>query len=242
MGGEIIFIIPAVLGFAAMATLGGTLVIWLVWMLARRWGPLSRRAGTSHFPIGATAAVLLAISLPAGCIRACQPIPQPESLRTVAAFEVPLSSAVDRANFLTILTDEASAEGLNLNVETAKEMERWAEMSPELRRSIHATVYRGGDLRQTAVYVSDRSHLGHAWISFTQGEDPALTRRFRERLMSRIIERWPETLSVPVAATGSLPNREDLVRGDHGYEIDPAKMAGYICGTAPGNAPHSVCD
>jgi hypothetical protein len=46
MGSEIIFIIPAVLGFAAMATLGGTLVVWLVWMLARRWGPLSRRAGS----------------------------------------------------------------------------------------------------------------------------------------------------------------------------------------------------
>ena len=55
------------------------------------------------------------------------------------------ASAVDRANFLTTLTAEARAEGLNLNVETAKEMERRAEMSPELRRSIHATVYRGGD-------------------------------------------------------------------------------------------------
>ncbi|MFC5388542.1 hypothetical protein U0030_12005 [Brevundimonas bullata] len=242
MGSEIIFIIPAALGFAAIATLGGTLVVWLVWMLARRWGPLSRRGGSSHFPIGATAAVLLAISLPAGCIRACQPIPQPESLRTVAAFEVPLTSAVDRANFLTILTAEARAEGLDLNVETAKEMERWAEMLPELRRSIHATVYRGGDLRQTEAYVSDRSHLGHAWISFTKGEDPALARRFRERLMSRTVERWPETLSVPVAQTGSLPNKEDLVLGDHGYEIGPAEMAGYLCGTAPGNSPHSACD
>lgn len=186
--------------------------------------------------------MLLAISLPAGCIRACQPILQPESLRTVAAFEVPLASAVDRANFLTILTAEARAEGLNLNVETAKEMERRAEMSPELRRSIHATVYRGGDPSQIEAYVSDRSHLGHAWISFTKGEDPALARRFRERLVSRTVERWPETLSVPVAQTGSLPNKEDLVRGDHGYEIDPAKLAGYICGTAPGNAPHSACD
>lgn len=241
MGSEIIFIIPAVLGFAAVATLGGTLVVWLVWMLARRWGPLSRRVSSSRFPRAATAAVLLAISLPAGCILATRPVPQPESLRVVAAFEVPLTSAVDRADFLTILTAEARAAGLAVNVETAEEMERWAEMSPELRRSIDARVYRG-DLRQTEAYVSDWTDLGHPWIAFTQGEEPALARRFRERLMSRTVERWPETLRVPVAQTGAIPNREDLVRGDHGYEIDPAKMAGYICGTAPGNAPHSACD
>jgi len=242
VGSEIIFIIPVVLGFAAVATLGGTLVVWLVWMLAHRWGPLSWRTGSPRFPTGAIAAVLLAISLPVGCVRSCQPVHQPESLRTVAAFEVPLTSADDRVDFLTILTAEAKAEGLDFNVETEEEMERWAEMSPELRRSIHATVYRGGDSRQTEAYVSDRSHLGHPWISFTQGEDPALALRFRKRLMSRTVERWPETLSVPIAQTGSLPNKADLVRGDHGYEINPARMAGYICGTAPGNAPHSACD
>lgn len=242
MGGEIIFVIPAVLGFAAVATLGGMLLVWLLWMLARRWGPLSMRAGSPRFPIGRTAAVLLAISLPAGCIRACQPVPQPESLRTVAAFEVPLTSAVDQADFRAILTAVTKAEGLDVNVETAEEMDRWAQMSPELRRSIDATAYRGGDLRQTEAYVSDMSHLGYVWISFTQGEDRALSRRFRERLISQTLKRWPETMTVPVAQTGSLPNKQDLVRGDHGYEIDPAKMAGYICGTAPGNAPPSACD
>lgn len=242
MGSEIIFLIPAVLGFAAVATLGGTLVAWLLWMSARRWVPLSRQAGSSRFPFGATAAVLLAISLPAGCIRACQPIPQPESIRTVAAFEVPLMSAVDRADFLSILIAEAAAEGLNVKVETAQEMERWAEMSPDLRRSIHAIAYRGDDLRQVEVRVSDERHLGHTWISFNQGDDPALAQRFRDRLMSRTMERWPETLSVPVAETGTLPHREDLAKGPNGYEIDPARSAGYNCGTAPGNVPESACD
>jgi hypothetical protein len=242
MGGEIFFIIPEVLGFAAVATLGGMLMLWLVWIVAGRLGPFSWRRGSSRFPVGAIAAVLLAISLPAGCIRALQPVPQPESLRTVAAFEVPLTSTVDRADFLTILTAEARAEGLDVNVETAEEMERWAQLSPELRRSIYATVYRGGDLRQNEAHVSDMSHLGHVWISFTQGEDPALARRFRDRLMSKTLERWPATLSVPVAQTGALPHKEDLVRGDEGYEIDPARMTGYICGTAPGNAPQSACD
>lgn len=242
MGGEIIFLIPAMLGFAAVATLGGTLLLWLVWLGAHRWGPLSQRMGSSRFPVGATASLLLAISLPVGCIRAMQPVPQPESARTVAAFEVPLTTSVDWADFLTILSAEAAAEGLDVKVETAQEMERWAEMSPEFRKSIHAIVYRGGDFGQTEARVSDQFHFGHVWISFSQGGDPALARRFRERLMSRTIERWPETLSVPVAQTGSLPHKADLVRGNHGYEIAPAKMAQYICGTAPGNAPQSACD
>ncbi len=160
----------------------------------------------------------------------------------MAAFEVPLTTAVDRADFLTILNAEAAATGLDLNVETAEEMERWAEMAPNSRKSIGITVYRGGDIRQNEARVSDQFHFGHVWISFQQGEDPALARRFRERLMSRIVERWPETLSVPVAQTGALPHKEDLVRGDHGYEIDPSRIAGYICGTAPGNAPKWACD
>lgn len=171
-----------------------------------------------------------------------QPVPQPESARTVAAFEVPLTTAVDRADFLTILSAEAAVEGLDVNVETAQEMERWAEMSPELRKSIHAIVYRSGDFGQTEARVSDQFHFSHVWISFNEGEDPALARRFRERLMSRTTERWSETLSVPVTQTGSLPHKADLVRGDHGYGIAPAIMAQYICGTAPGNAPQSACD
>lgn len=242
MGSEIIFIIPPMLAFAALATLGGTIVLWLVWIGARRWGPVSWRRGSSRFPVGAIVAVLLAISLPVGCIRAFQPIPQPKSARTVAAFEVPLRTAADRADFLTILTAEAAAEGMDVKVETASDMDRWAKMSPRLRRSIHAIVYRGGDFRQTEARVSDESHVGYAWISFSRGEDPALAQRFRDRLMSQTVERWPETLSVPVARTGSLPFREDLIRGDDGYKIDPAKSSGYICGTAPGNAPKSACD
>lgn len=242
MGGEIIFIVPVVIGFAATATIGGTLLLWLVWIAARRWGPRSSRAAPPRFPVGATAAVLLAISLPVGCVRACQPVPQPESAKIVAAFEVPLTTAVERANFLTILNAEAAIEGLDVSIETAEEMDRWNEMALDLSESIEATAYRGNDIRQSEARVSDQNHLGQAWISFKRGEDPSLARRFRQRLMPRIIERWPGTLSVPVAQTGALPRKEDLRRSDHGYEIDPSRLAGYICGTAPGNAPKSACD
>ena len=159
----------------------------------------------------------------------------------MAAFEVPLTSAADRADFLAILTVEANAEGLDVKVETAEEIERWAEMSPKLRKSVGAIVYRGDDF-QTEARVSDQFHFGHVWISFAQGEDPASAQRFRDRVMSRTIERWPQTLAVPVAQTGSLPHREDLVRTDTGYKINPSRLAGYLCGDAPGNAPQLACE
>lgn len=242
MGGEILYIIPGVLVFVIGATLVGTFGLWLAWNAARRLGHKSWRTGSTRFPLAATAAVLLVISLPVGCMRACKPVPQPESSRLVAAFEVPLTTTTDRADFLALLSATAAAEGLDVNVETAEEMERWAQISPESRRSIEASVYRGGDIGQTEARVSDQLHIGHAWISFNHGRDPTLAQRFRDRLMPRIVDRWPETLSVPVTQTGGLPHKTDLVRGDNGYEIISTRMAGYICGTAPGNAPPSACD
>lgn len=134
------------------------------------------------------------------------------------------------------------AEGLDAKVETARDLERWAEMSPELRKSMGAIVYRDGDFLQTEARVSDQFHFSHVWISFARGEDPVLAQRFRDRLMSRMIERWPETLTVPIAQTGSLPHREDLIRTDTGYEIKPSRLARYLCGDAPGNAPELACD
>ncbi|HEX7781295.1 MAG TPA: hypothetical protein VF509_00660 [Sphingobium sp.] len=242
MGGEIIFVIPATLGYAALVTLGATFVLWFFWIAMRRWGHLSRRTGIPRFPVGKTASALFAISLIPGCILATQPVPQPESARTVAAFEIPLTTAVDRADYLSILSAEAAAEGLDVNIETAQEINKWSEMSPELRRSIHAIAYRGGDFGRTEATISDQFHFGHVWVTFTQGENPTLARRFRDQLMLRTIRRWPKTLRVPVAQTGALPLREDLVLSDAGYEIDPARLAGYVCGTAPGNAPPSACN
>lgn len=195
-----------------------------------------------RFPFGAMALVLFAISFTFSWMLAFQPVAQSEGAKTVAAFEVPLTSAVDRADFLAILTAEAKTEGLDVKVETAEEIERWAEMSPKLRKSLGAIVYRGGDFLQTEARVSDQFHFGHVWISFAQGDDPALARRFRDQVMSRTIERWPQTLAVPVAQTGSLPQREDLVRTDTGYKINPSRLAGYLCGDAPGNAPQRACE
>lgn len=243
VGSEIIFIVPYVVGFAAVMTAGGTFLVWLVWTVARRWGPRPVRKLPEAFPIRAVASLMLCLGLLTGCIRACQPVPQPESARTVAAFEVPLHTEADRADFLAILSREAAAEGLDVNIEGERDLEVWSEMSPDLRQTIGVSIWRGDVVRGNEVHVSDRYHNGQAWISFSRGEDPSLARRFRERLMSRISDRWPDTLSIPIPATGGLPLKQDLVRVDQGYEIDPARLAGYTCDPAmgPEAAPREAC-
>ncbi|WP_445191824.1 hypothetical protein ACT009_14795 [Sphingomonas sp. Tas61C01] len=241
MGGEIIYIIPAVLEYAAVMMIVSTFSLWLFRIGARRWVLLARLSEMSHLPVGATASVLSIISLIVGVIIAAQPVPQPRSARTVAAFEVPLNTALDRADLLSILRSEAARDDLTVEVETAQEMRTWAEMSPELRRSIDAVAYRGGHSKKMEVTISDKLQLGHVWVIFFRGEDLALARRFRAQLMARIFQRWPNTLRVPVAQTRALPLIADLIRNDAGYQIDPARLATYICGPAPENAPASAC-
>ncbi|WP_421730156.1 hypothetical protein [Brevundimonas sp.] len=77
------------------------------------------------------------------------------------------------------------------------------------------------------VGVSDSWNDGHVWIYFNRGENPVLAQRFCDRLMRQIFDRWPGTLSIPVFSSGGLPLRENLMIGDQGYEIDPAKLAQY---------------
>lgn len=236
MGSEIIFVVPYVAGFAAVVTIAGTFIIWLIWAGVRRWRPGAMRRGSTAFPTRLVSSALLCIALPAGCIWALQPVPQPESGRTVAAFEVPLNTAADRAEFLAILGREAAAEGLNISSESEEALERWNEMSPDFRRTISVDIWRDDARTGNEARVSDQFHPGDVWISFKQGEDPATALRFRERMMRQTFNRWPGTLPIPVAATGALPHKRDLVLGDRGYEIDPRSLSEYACGPAsPGS-------
>jgi hypothetical protein len=47
----------------------------------------------------------------------CGVAPQPESIKTVAAFEVPLESEADREQFLSVLRTAAEAEGMHVDAE-----------------------------------------------------------------------------------------------------------------------------
>lgn len=231
MGPEIIFAVPYVLGLAAVATIGGTLAIWLVWAGLRRWGPRSRREASTVFPTGVVGSVLLCLSLPVGCAWACQPVPQPESHRTVAAFEVPLITPADHAELLALLSREAAAEGLTLDPDS--EVEFFRRNTPDIP-IVEASIWRG-EVRDSEARILDMPQDSRVWISFSRGEDVAAAQRFRERAMRKVVERWPGTLAVPVAATGALPHKQDLVvTAKGGYAIEPAKMEGYGCRETPG--------
>lgn len=75
--------------------------------------------------------------------------------------------------------------------------------------------------------MDGHDHLGLVWIAFLEGEDPVSAARFRDRVMNRVMLRWPETMSLPVMPTGSIPNPYQLVRTPSGYKLNPAYISSY---------------
>jgi hypothetical protein len=144
---------------------------------------------------------------------------QPESSKTVSAFEVPLLSEDERNQFLDLLRREAKAEGLHVDAESKQELQDRARAIPEATMTIHAAIWRGSEDDQLEASVMDLGTLGRAWISFSRGRDPALATRFRERLMSQIVKRWPDTRRLPIMPTGAIPLHDDLLLTRDGYRV-----------------------
>lgn len=166
-------------------------------------------------------AVLALLSFCAGC----GVTSQPESARTVAAFEVPLLNAGERAEFLAVLSAAAKTEGLHVDATNAEDLKRLSEVSP---MTIHAAVWRGkNDDEPLAVAMDLPDNLGRAWISFFKGENPDLAKRFRERAMRKIFERWPSTQQLPIMPTGTIPLPADLRQTSEGYRVSPDAASKY---------------
>ena len=151
---------------------------------------------------------------------------QPESLKTIAAFEIPLRSAKERSEFLQLLEAQARVEGFHVDAASDPELKQMAKAIPSAAMSIHAAVWRGND-ESVEASVMDRGHLGFAWLSFAQGEEPMRSTRFRDRVVRLIYARWPATLPVPITPSGAMPLRDDLRRVPGGYKIDPAAAPRY---------------
>jgi hypothetical protein len=161
-------------------------------------------------------------------ISACGVAPQPESAKTVAAFEVPLPSQRDRDQFLAILRNAAANEGMHVDAASNEELKQQANVSPALEMTMNATVWKGAnDDESIASAMDHRDHIGQVWIAFSKGEDVALNSRLREAAMREIMRNWPETLSLPIMPTGAIPLHYDLIRTPDGYVVNPAEAHKY---------------
>lgn len=148
---------------------------------------------------------------------ACGVAPQPKSARTVAAYEVPLTTAPDRDMLVAMLRQDAEAEGFHVDAATMDELKQQSEVSPT---TINAAVWRGKDDDEAVASVMDGpDHLGLARLTFSKSEEPERTARLRERVMKRIMLRWPKTETLPIMPTGAIPLHDDLVLTKEGYRV-----------------------
>jgi hypothetical protein len=164
-------------------------------------------------------------------IAGCGGATQPQSAKTVAAFEVPLPSEADRNQFLSVLRSAAGAEGMHVDVESAQDLAQETKVSPAFAKTMNAAVWRGANDSEAVASAMDQpDHLGQVWIMFSRGKDPQLTTRFRETAMREIMQRWPDTLSLPIMPAGAIPLHRDLVRTPNGYIVNPAEAHKYSPG------------
>lgn len=107
---------------------------------------------------------------------ACSPAPLPDSKKAVAAFEVPLPTAADKAEFLDLLRQQASAHGYHVDATTDEQLRQLSEVSPT---TMNAAVWRGDDEELVASAMDFRDNIGRIWIVFFKGEDPVRFEQFR---------------------------------------------------------------
>jgi AraC-like DNA-binding protein len=132
---------------------------------------------------------------------------QPDSARTVAAFEVPLPSETDRDQFLSVLRTVAATEGMHVDASSSEELKREGDVSQAFKKTMNATVWRGAnDDEAFASAMDEPDHLGEVWISFFKGKDPTLNSRLRESAMREIM------LHEYVKGRRLIAARHDLMR------------------------------
>jgi hypothetical protein len=154
----------------------------------------------------------------------CGAAPQPQSLRTVAAYEVSLPAASDKSRFLSVLQMEAQAHGYHVDAASTDELKQLSTVSPI---SFNASVWRGNDEEIMASAMDFKDHLGRVWISFPVGEDQQRSAHFRADLVQKIREDWPDTASLPIMPSGAIPLTDDLIRTSTGYVVKSSEAGKY---------------
>ena len=173
-----------------------------------------------------SAFIFVIVVISSGCTA-----PDQESVRTVAAVEIPLKSSTDRTDLVSILRRHAAADG-GLHVDDVTD--RWrkfeSEHGPTLpggRGTIFVGVWRGATDNEFVADVDDMGHPGRAWVTFLKGQDVARATTFRKRVLADIALRWTDAKSLPVLPSGGLPLPDDLRLTPTGYKIDPSAAPRY---------------
>jgi hypothetical protein len=155
----------------------------------------------------------------------CGVAPQPKSARTTAAYEVPVFTKTDRDALISVLREYAEPEGFHVDAATDEENKQLSDVSPI---TINATVWRGkNDDEPIASVMDGPDHVGLGWLSFSKGDEPERTARFRDGVMKAIKLRWPRTEALPIMPTGAIPLRGDLVLTKSGYRVRRAAASKY---------------
>lgn len=160
---------------------------------------------------------------------ACGPVPQPDSIRTVAAIEIPLGGRTDRRDLLALLRRQAAGLGLHVD-DVSEAYRRNNEALPlpaELRGTLWVGVWRGANDEEMELIAEDTGHPGTAWLIFSRGTDPARSTQVRQAFVAALRERWPAARTVPVLPSGGLPFASDLRWTPQGYLIERARAADY---------------
>ena len=166
----------------------------------------------------------------------CGQVPQPDSLRTVAAIEIPLATQADRSDLLALLRRQAEAQGLHVDdvSEERRRMNETMPLPPEMRGTLYAGVWRGANDEEMEVGADDMGHPGRAWLTFARGTDPVRSTRVRDAFLTALKRRWPGARPIPIMPTGALPLAQDLRWTAQGYRVARDAAAGY---ELPPNSP-----
>ncbi|MFA4899062.1 MAG: hypothetical protein WC563_06010 [Brevundimonas sp.] len=149
---------------------------------------------------------------------------QPESLKTVAAFEVPLPTATDKSDFLALMRQEAVAQGYHLDAASDDQLRALSRVSP---LTLNASIWRGNDEENMVSAMDGADHVGRIWITFSKGENPERSVKLQNSFISKIKQRWPDTAALPIMPSGAIPLARDLVRTPLGYEVRASEESKY---------------
>ena len=96
---------------------------------------------------------------------------QPESAKTVAAFEVPPPSEADRNQFLAVLRAAAAPERMHFDAESGENLKADAKIGVNFEMTMKTAVWRGSDDDEALPFAMDQfDHLGRIWIMFSPYE------------------------------------------------------------------------